>query len=286
MRRTVGILGVGKLGLAVAQRLLASGYTVLGYRRTALDAFSALGGQAMPSSAALAASGTPLILLLPADAALDEQTLAIIESLSPEQLVMCLGTHSIPAKQAARRRIEAAGARFVEGEVSGTPDMTRSGAATVMIAGDHSTFESARPILEGFARAVTYVGEFGNATRMKLVTNYLVGVHTLAAAEALVMARALNLDPELTVRTIAQSAGGSAMLAVRGPMMAARSYGPGSIADYTRVFEPLRRALNEGGIKGGALLDLTESLYLNACAEGFAGHDIAAIHESLLKVSP
>ena len=133
---------------------------------------------------------------------------------------------------------------FLDGEISGTPAMLRAGKATVMLAGDEGRADRVASVLGGFASSVNYVGAFGNAARIKLITNYLVGVHTLAAAEALLFAGRLGLDQKLVVDTIAPSAGGSTMLSVRGRMMAERQFGDGTMRSFMGFFDRLRREQN------------------------------------------
>ncbi len=281
----VGMIGVGALGLALAERLIAAGFAVHGYRRGGLDAFTAIGGTAMTSAAATAADADPLILLLPNDGALSQVMTDIASSLRRGQTILCLGTHRSPAKQAAADAAHAVGAVLLDGEVSGTPAMARAGQASVMIAGDAAAAERALPVLKAFACATKHVGDFGAATRMKLVTNYLVGVHTLAAAEALTLAQRLGLDPRMVVDALAPSAGGSTMLSVRGRMMAERNFEGGSMSGFVRFFELLRDALAESNAQGGPLLDLTERLYRHAIASGHGDRDIAAICDSLAEAS-
>jgi putative dehydrogenase len=278
---TPGIIGVGAMGLAVAERLLAAGFSVCGFRRGSLDAFRRVGGAALASPEAVAAASDPLVLLLPADAALAEVMAAIAPALRGGQIILCLGTHGIPAKLAAADMAEAAGAVLLDGEISGTPGMVRAGQASVLLAGDTEAAEAVAPVLAAFARTTTHCGAFGNAARMKLVTNYLVGVHTLAAADALMMARQLGLDPAAVVEAVAPSAGGSTMLAVRGRMMAQGSYAPGDMVSFVRFFDRIRAALAEAGGSPSALLDFTEGSYRQAIEEGFAESDIAAIFQAL-----
>ena len=280
-RQPVGIIGVGALGLAVTQRLIAAGYTVNGYRRGSLAAFAAAGGTPMLSLRATAAAADPLMLLLPNDAALTEVMTDIAAALRPDQIILCLGTHRIPVKQDAADIARTAGAHLLDGEVSGTPAMLSAGQASVMIAGDSQMIDRSRLVLDAFARVTIDVGAFGNAAKMKLVTNYLVGVHTLAAAEALSMGQRLGLDPHLMVQTITPSAGGSTMLSVRGRMMADREYEGGDMTGFMRFFELLRESLSDAGGAGNPLLDLTERLYRQAIAAGHGDSDIAAICKSL-----
>ena len=278
----IGIIGVGAMGLAVAEKLIAAGFPVCGHRRGSLAAFSEAGGQAMASAREVAAASDPLILLLPGDEALAAVMEDIAPALRPGQVVLCLGTHRIPAKLAAAERAAGQGAILLDGEISGTPGMVRAGQASVLLAGDTQEAARVAPVLAGFARATTDCGAFGNAARMKLITNYLVGVHTLAAADALAMGMRLGLDPRAMVAALAPSAGGSTMLAVRGRMMAEADYAEGDMAGFVRFFDLLRAALAEAGaVPGSALLETVEAQYRAAIAAGHDGRDIAAIHDWL-----
>lgn len=282
----VGVIGLGRLGLAVAGKLIAAKQPVAGYRRSGMEVFAALGGLPMASPLALAAVAHPVILLLPNDAALAEVVAQITPAMRPGSVVVCLATHRLAAKNAARVTLEATGAVLIDGEVSGTPAMLQAGQASIMLAGDASVAERLLPMLRVVSPVVSYLGAFGNASSMKLVTNYLVGVHTLAAAEALVLAGRLGLDPQKVVETVASSAGGSAMLEVRGRMMAENDYQPGSMAGFMNSFSLLRDALKAHGAESGDLQTFVEGRYRQAIDEGHGGRDIAAIYDSVGGMRP
>jgi putative dehydrogenase len=93
----------------------------------------------------------------------------------------------------------------------------------VYASGERSAYRRVRPILAAFARAQYYVGPFGAGSRLKFVANLLVTIHNVAAAEALVLAKKARLDPRLALKAIADGAGSSRMLEVRGPMMVSRN---------------------------------------------------------------
>lgn len=280
----VGIIGVGPMGLAATEKLIAAGYAVRGYRRGNLDSFAALGGTPMPGAAETAARAQPLILLVPTAAALTEVMYQIDASLTPGQVILCLATLPVEDKRRAAMAAVTAGATLLDGEISGTAGMLRAGQASLMIAGDHAGFETVQPVLAALAPSVTYLPRFGDAVKMKLITNYLVGAHTLAAAEALRFGERLGLDVAQLQSALAASAGGSRMLAVRGPMMVERRYPPSDVAGFLRYFEMLRDALGDGGET--PLLDLTDSLYRRAIERGQGLFDIAAIYESLGVAGP
>lgn len=280
-RPPVGIVGVGAIGLALTERLVAAGYAVGGFRRGDLASFRRAGGTPASSAAAVAMACDPLLLLVPAEAGL----MAVMAEISPVlrrgQVVLCLATHRVAAKQAAAAIAGAAGAVLIDGEISGTPDMVRAGAASVMVAGDGAAIERVRDVLAAFAARITRLATFGDAVKMKLVTNYLVAVHTLAAAEALQMAGDLALPLDTAVAAIAPSAGGSTMWSVRGPMMAARAFPSHDSSGFLHYFDLLRDALAEGGAGRRQLLDLTEQRYRAFIAAGHGQRDIAAIYETL-----
>lgn len=278
----VGIIGVGALGTVFAERLVAAGHAVLGYRRGDLAPFAAVGGTPAASARAVAEGAEHVILLLPTEAALMAVMADIAPSLRAGQVLACLASHPARVKQAAAAIAAEAGAAFLDGEVSGTPAMIRNGLGVVMIAGDPAAADRMAPVLDAFAGRTTRLATFGDAYLTKLVVNYLVGVHTVAAAEALMLAERLGLDPVRTVDAAVPSAGGSKMLEVRGPMMAAHDYPPGSIRGFLGYYDMLRAALADGGGEGtGPLFELTEGLYRRAADGGLGTLDIAAIHESL-----
>jgi len=283
---TIGLIGLGELGLAVAGRLIAAGHTVAGYRRGQPDAFASIGGLPQSSAAATAACAQPLILLLPTDEALREVMQAIAPALKPQQIVICLGTHRASAKASAAQIAANAGATLLDGEVSGTPAMMKMGKASVLLAGDADAATQVLPVVNAFASATSYLGVFGNASKMKLITNYLVGVHTFAAAEALRMADQLGLDLQSTVEALKTSAASSTMLAIRGPMMAARQFPPSHMPAFIRYFDLLRDALDGPQPGERPLLDLTESVFSDAVQQGFGDRDIAGLFESLSAYRP
>ena len=278
---TVGIVGVGAMGLAITERLIAAGISVAGFRRGDLSAFRAAGGEPMPDVAAVAARAEPLILLLPDDEALLEVAAAAASVWRRGQTILCLSTHPVAVKRKAADMARACGAALLDGEISGTPDMLRAGLATVMIAGSRAQVACVRPVLDAFSGGVTVLAAFGEPAALKLVTNFLVGVHTAAAAEALQVARRLGLDVATAISAIAPSAGGSRMLGVRGPMMAEGEFGPGDMDGFLMVFAMLRTALEQRHQRAGPMLEFTEGLYRQAIADGFGDLDIAAIHESI-----
>jgi L-threonate 2-dehydrogenase len=221
----VGFVGLGVMGSAMSGHLLAAGFGVVGYdvdpRR--LTEHRERGGLAASSVREVCQRCDLVVTSLPSEAAFAE----VVGDLTAEVKVVETSTLSLEAKLAARRRL---GPRLLDCPLSGTGAQAREKDLVFFVSGDDA--EAKRrvgAVLDAFARSRHDLGEFGNGTRMKIVANLLVTIHNLASAEALLLARRAGLDPELALRVLADGAGGSRMLEVRGPAMVAGEYEPAAM---------------------------------------------------------
>src|SRR5262249_47265071 len=136
---TVGVIGVGKIGLQVAHNLIKSGYRVLGYRRHPMTDFEELGGIPARSPADIGAQADVVFSCLPSEQALDEVVQGpqgLVHSARPGQIVVELGSHPVPRKARQLDPLAAKGAIFLDGEVSGTPGMVAERKAVIYLAGN------------------------------------------------------------------------------------------------------------------------------------------------------
>src|SRR4051794_6289927 len=96
---TIGLVGVGKIGLPIAENLMKSGYGVLGYRRSSLAELERIGGRAARSAAEVGAQVEIVFSCLPSSAALDEVVQGpngLIHSARAGQIIVELGSHPVP----------------------------------------------------------------------------------------------------------------------------------------------------------------------------------------------
>ncbi|MGA2992399.1 MAG: NAD-binding protein, partial [Candidatus Korobacteraceae bacterium] len=149
-----------------------------------------------------------------------------------------------------------------------------------------AAIEAMRPIVNGFARVCYDLGEFGNGTKMKFVANLLVGVHTLAAAEAVLLGVRSGLDAATVVKVIGDGAGSSRMLQVRGPVMAKRGWEKAAATnnDYYHGMKLIREAVEATGCPT-PLFSACAPIYIAALASGHAEHDMAAVYEILERMA-
>lgn len=283
--RTIGMIGIGQLGLPIAKNLIQSGYEVVGFRRADRQDFVAAGGEALDSPADVAARADLLLLCLPSEEAQIEVLHGehgIVGALRPGQLIIDLGTFNKEFKLDQERAVRANGGLMLEAEVSGSPPMVSQRKAALYIGGDADLVARCKPVLEAITEHHFHLGPFGSAVAMKLVANYLVAIHTLAAAEAINLGTRAGFDPQLVADVIKQGAGGSAMFAVRAPMMATRTFfpAPGPFTTLEKYLDMGQNLVKELGVSS-PLFSTATPYFTRAIASGMGDQDISAVIQIL-----
>lgn len=223
---TVGIIGLGIMGSAMAANLVKARYRVIGYDVLASRrrAHARAGGLAARSCREVGERADVVICSLPSAAALAETTAELAASRGAARIVIETSTLPIAAKERARRALEVARITLLDCPLSGTGSQARVKDIVVYASGPRAAYRRVGAVMDGFARNRYYVGPFGAGSRTKFVANLLVAIHNVAAAEALVLAMKAGLDPAITLQVVADGAGSSRMLQVRGPMMVRGDY--------------------------------------------------------------
>lgn len=226
MTETIGFIGLGVLGSAMAGNLVKGGFTVIGFDTVPekMADLEAEGGQSGASPKDIADKSDVVILCLPtADALLD-----VAEDLKDGggegQIVLEVGTFAIADKEKARDVLAAAGKILLDCPVSGNRILALKKQLTAFGSGDRAAYDAVEHVIQGFAHRTFYVGEFGCGMKMKFCGNILNLVHNSAAAEVMVLGMKAGLDPELIHRVICGSGSSSSMFEVRGALMAAGDY--------------------------------------------------------------
>ena len=279
--QTVGMIGIGQLGLPVAGNLIQAGFKVAGFRRSSMQEFSALGGRALGSPGQVARESEVLLLCLPSESA-SRQVLegpeGLLAALEPGKVVIETGTYSKAFKLQQAEQLAQRGARVLEAEVSGSPPMVKARKAALYVGGEADLLEQCRPILEAISPSVFHLGDYGSAVSMKLIANYLLAIHTLAAAEAMNMGARAGFDPHTVAEVIQKGAGGSAMFGVRAPMMADRAFSPapGPFTTLEKYLELGRAMADELGC-ATPMFSAAEPYYQRALGGEMRNEDIAAL---------
>jgi 3-hydroxyisobutyrate dehydrogenase-like beta-hydroxyacid dehydrogenase len=278
---TVGLVGVGKIGLPIGENLIKSGYRVVGYRRSSLAEFEKVGGIAGRSAADVGAQADVVFSCLPSSQALEEVVQGphgLIKSARPGQIIVELGSHPVPDKQRHVAPLVAKGASFLDGEVSGTPGMVSARKAVIYLAGDKEACAKAERFVGGFADSCLYFGPFGAASRVKLVNNLLVAINIAATAEAMALVLKAGVDVDLMIKAITTGSGGSTQFGIRAPWMAQRRFLPaqGTAPALQHYFDMIGEFAASVGV-ATPMLDRAVELYDKFMEMDFGEKDVAAM---------
>lgn len=274
---TVGFIGLGRMGGAMAGHLVAAGHRVLGLdplpeaRDTARDS----GVEIVESVAELV---VPVVMSsLPGDAEVEEVYLGgLFESMESGALCLDLSTIDVTLSQ----RIAAAAAharhRFLDCPVSGTSVHARAGTLAVMVGGEATAVELARPYLDAFSTSVHHLGPNGSGLEMKLITNRLLNAHVVAIAEAILEMEGAGLDTADCIELLRRGAVPKLLDYKAGPM-AARDHSPLFTVDLMAKDLGLADARRSAGPVGSA----AASILRVARDQGWGSSDIGAVIEVL-----
>ena len=278
----IGFIGIGKIGLPICDHLIKKGYTVIGYRRSSLADFEKLGGVPARSAADVGAQADIVFTCLPNDAALEEVVNGaegLLKSARKGQIIVEFGSHPIPVKQQYVAPFAAKGATFLDGEVSGTPGMVIARKGVIYLGGPAEAVKKVEPFVAAFADLCMHLGDFGAATKVKLVNNFLVALQIAGTAQAMALGLKTGVDKDLLIKAVATGSGGSTAFAIRAPWMAERKFMPqqGAAAGLAHYLDTAKDMAIEAGVATDMIDSLIE-LYSRA-VPGVGDRDIAAMIE-------
>ena len=231
MDKTVGIVGLGIMGGAIARNLVERDWRVLGFdtdagKRTELAAAKVV---IVDGVEQLTRDAPVIMTSLPTPAAVESVANAIAGSGTKPRIVIELSTLTLADKLRFEAILKAAGHIPLDCPLSGTGAQAKMRDLIVYASGDSSAIARSMPLFADFARQSADLGVFGNGSRMKFVANHLVAIHNVATAEAMILAERAGLDPKLVVEMVGPGAGGSRMFQMRAPMMVEAKYEPATM---------------------------------------------------------
>jgi 3-hydroxyisobutyrate dehydrogenase len=221
----IGICGMGKMGAAIAQRLISVGHTVTVWNRSAdkTAPLVALGAKQASTPAALAASSELVITMLLNDAALESvyrRADGLLSAGVQGKLLIDMSTVLPKTQEANGAAVLAKGAGYVECPVGGTVGPAREGKLLGLAGGADADVARARPVLEQLCRRLEHVGPIGSGAKMKLAVNLPLMVYWQALGEALTLCQSLNLPPDRLIDILSDTSGTPTAMKGRGPAIA------------------------------------------------------------------
>jgi 3-hydroxyisobutyrate dehydrogenase len=285
----IGMIGLGKMGMPIARNLLERGFQVTGYRRSGSPELAAAGGTEAASAAEAAVSADALLSIVPDAAAVEDAICGpagTLTTLRRGTVHIEMSTIDVQRKARVRDAVRARGGDLLDCPVSGSPGMVAPRLATTFASGDKASVDAVSAVLDAVSGPWVYAGPFGAGTRLKYVANLLLAVHTVAAAEAMALARRAGLDLELVQRTLDGSIASSAIWKQRGPVMAERAWSPAP--GPIRTLHPILVQVEDCAAGAGLSTPVFAAAKLafdRALADGWGDLDIACVHDQISGVS-
>jgi 3-hydroxyisobutyrate dehydrogenase len=279
----IGMVGLGKMGTAMAQRLLECGHELTVWNRTAAKADALVEAGATLAATPLALVGAvDVVITMMFDAnALDAVFRgpdSILAANLDGKLIIDMSTVRPEVEQALSAAVALRGGAFIECPVGGTVGPARAGKLLGLVGGAEADFIRARPLLEQLCRRVEYIGPAGAGASMKLAINLPLAVFWQAFGEANALVRHLGRDPAWLVELFNDTSGAANGLKNRAEAVAAAlAGGDGGLATFAldAIAKDLRTMLEEARSRGFDLpvAASTLAVYDKAVRAGNGGRD-------------
>jgi 3-hydroxyisobutyrate dehydrogenase-like beta-hydroxyacid dehydrogenase len=210
-RLTVGLIGLGNMGTAFAERLLDGGYDLLVYNRTAAKAepLAARGAAVADTAEELAERVDVVLTSLPNDEALESVADEVVGAMRPDGVLVDLSTVSPGASARVAVLADEASVTYLRAPVSGNPTVVRSGNLSFIVSGPREALDRVEPALETIGPTVRYVGDAEQARIVKLALNLMIAGLAQLMSEALVLAEASDVSRQDLLETMGSSAVGA-----------------------------------------------------------------------------
>jgi 3-hydroxyisobutyrate dehydrogenase len=290
-RNRICVIGLGSMGMGMAQAMLRKGLDVSGYdlNPEAMKRFESMGGGGAAPAARAAQDATILVSVV-VNAAQTEAVLfgkeGAASAMARGGVIISSATMSPDDARQLAGRAEALGLHYLDAPISGGAARAAAGELTVMASGTPQAFATARPALEAMAATVYELGDSaGTGAAFKMVNQLLAGVHIAAACEAMTFAAKLGLDLATVYKVITASAGNSWMFENRVPHILDGDYSPRSAVEiFTKdlgiVSDMSRKEKFPLSIAATAL-----QMFLMTAASGMAKDDDASVARMIARMT-
>ena len=257
----LGIVGTGRMGSAVATRLMGLGHGITVWNRTTekTQALVSAGARVAATPAELAGRSETVITILSNAAAIDAAyhgSNGLLSGNVAGKLFIEMSTVRPEVERALAGKIREKGAAMIECPVGGTVGPAREGKLFGFVGGDAADVARAKPLLEQMCRRIEHVGPVGAGASMKLAINLPLLVYWQSFGEALSLCEHLGLDPTRLVGIFADTSGAPNALKGRAPTIAAalqgKDTGPVTF-DVDGIRKDLRTMIEEAASRGATL---------------------------------
>lgn len=285
MSVTVGVIGLGAMGSAIAIRLTQAGFDVIGidlHERNMAE-LEDHGGRRAATPRAMAEEADFILTSLPSAEAFHEVTTGqtgIAAAGRPGITVIDTCTLAVDDKAEAARRLDDSDITLLDCTVSGSRATCLAGDLATFASGDKAAYERAADVFAAFANPLHWMGEFGNASRIKYVLNYLVCINNAASAEALAYATKMGLDPHQVYDLVNTSVARSRIWELRAKMMVDGDYTTSrGTYNISRKDAKIIGAIAQEIESPAPVFNAALQQHYAAMAQGYSNMDTASLYE-------
>lgn len=281
----IGVAGIGKMGAAIAARLIEVGHDVSVWNRTAAKAKAVAGADVADTPMELAQHSEAVISILTDAAAVDavyRGPSGLLDGDVSGKLFIEMSTVLPATEIALAEAVRGKGATFVECPVGGSTGPARQGKLIGLVGADADDAARAQPILEQLCRRLEHAGPVGSGAILKFTVNLPLMVYWQALGEALALARSLPVDPARLLDLLSESSGGPNVLKVRGPgvatMLKGGESGPVTF-DVDGAIKDMRSMLAEAKNRGVELplVERTLACYEETKRQRSGGAEVSTV---------
>ena len=274
----VGFIGLGNMGLPMAQNLIKAGHQVAGadMSAAAVDKLKVAGGAVAADAAAAADGADVIVTMLPSGKEVREVYLGaggLIARAKAGALLIDSSTIDVETARAVAKAAQDKGLAMLDAPVSGGVGGAQGATLTFMVGGSDEAFARAKPYLEAMGKTIVHAGGPGNGQAAKICNNMVLGISMIAVSEAFVLAEKLGLDAQKLFDISSKSSGQCWSMTTYCPV-------PGPVPT-----SPANRDYQAGFTAAMMLKDLklAQDAALTAKAQTPLGADAAAIYERFVQ---
>ena len=286
-RPAVGLIGLGNMGTAIAERLLDAGYDLVVSNRTPgrSDALEARGASVAGTAEELAAEVDVVLTSLADDDAFEAVATRVIDAARPRTVLVDVSTVSAECSARVAEHAEERSVRYLRAPVSGNPTVVRAGNLSFIVSGERTTLDEIEPVLLAIGPTIHHVGDDEQARVVKLAINLMVAVLAQAMSEALVFGEAAGVSRAALLEVMGSSAVGAPFVKYKTDPLLQDDY---SATFTTALMEKDIDLVLDAAAEGGVDLPLAHELkrQLRAASEaGYADDDFIALFQHLRRAS-
>lgn len=280
---TVGFIGLGNLGRAMAGRLQSQSVELVVWNRTRSKAEMLKATVVDSPAAVINACDTVILNLFDSDAVFEviAEHNGLMEGACEGKIIIDTTTNHFDSVLSFYDLLSQAGAEYIEAPVLGSVVPASQGTLTIAVSGAKAAYDKVTPLLQMLGTSIFYLGTPGLATRMKLVNNMVLGVIMAGLAESLVFAEASGIDKATALDILAAGAGSGAILNAKKQKLAAEDFSPHFSVDAIykdlHYLQDLARELKRPLFTGG----IAREMFGMARAQGLGSEDFSSVYRAV-----